>query len=159
MTPQHFTDLDHELAVGSAPTSAEEIEGLAAAGVRAVVNLQSDADLRARGLHWPTLWQLYTRAGIEVTRVPIVDFDRKDLGRRLDDAVAAVQAHLEAGRKVYVHCSAGLNRSPTTVIATLVVRQGWDLRRATRWLTERHEAAPYPRVLEAWAKRHGYPMG
>ena len=147
---EHFTDLDGELAVGSHPHAPEHVEFLAAAGVRAVVCLQSDEDLRGRGIRWPIMWQLHMRLGLAVTRVPIRDFDRADLLARLDEAVAAVAGYVQAGRKVFVHCNAGMNRSPSVVIAYLVAHRGWSLAEALEWVTERHSSVPYPDVLQAW---------
>jgi protein-tyrosine phosphatase len=152
---ENFTDLDADLAVGSHPHAPDQIQRLRSAGCRAVVNLQSDDDLRSRGLDWPILWQLYLREGITPTRVPILDFEPVDLARHLDAAVAAVAEHVAAGRKTYVHCNAGMNRSPSVVIAYVARHRDLTLRQATLWLTDRHVAMPYPEVLEGWARRHG----
>ena len=103
-------------------------------GVTHVLCLQTDEDLSSRGLQWGVLWQLYLRLGVDVTRVPIVDFDKKDLLSHLDQAVAALHAALEGGGKVYVHCSAGLNRSPTVIIAYLIQHRGMSLDEAMAWV-------------------------
>lgn len=156
---EHFTDLDESLAVGSCPRGPGDIPWLRQThGVTAVVSLQSDGDLRSLGLPWPTLWQAYTRARIAVTRVPITDFDPRDLARRLEDAQLAVTAYVAAGKKAYIHCTAGLNRSPTTLLAHLVAHRGLDVDTALEWLTSRHDCVPYRDVLERWAKRHGHPI-
>ncbi len=152
MLPRHLTDLDDSLAVGSYPAGPGAILALSERiGIRAVVNLQSDDDLRARSLDWSQLWMAYTRLGIQVTRVPIVDFDVADLSRHLSAAVAAVAKHTSAGRKVYVHCNAGLNRSPSTVIAYLIRHRGMSAAEAIAWVGDRHESAPYEDVIEGWA--------
>ncbi len=153
---QHFSDLDDTLAVGSHPHTPEQIQWLReVGGVRALVTLQSDEDLASRGLSWGVLWQLYMRAGISTTRVPVRDFDRKDLERHLEAAVDAVAQHVAAGRKVYVHCTAGLNRSPSVVIGYLAAHRGMTLDEATAWVSERHSCMPYPDVLAAWARARG----
>lgn len=154
----HFTDLDHQLAVGSFPHAPEHVALLADQhAVGAVVCLQSDEDLEARGLRWPVMWQLYVSRRLRVSRVPVRDFDRADLERQLDAIVEAIQRHVAAGRKTYVHCNAGINRSPSSVIAWCVAHRGQALDQATRWLSERHRAVPYPDVLARWARRHGLP--
>lgn len=151
---EHFTDLDDTLAVGCHPQTPEQIAWLAkTSGIRGVVNLQSDADLETRRIRWGNLWQLYTRHGIAVTRVPVTDFDKRDLGRNLQAAVDAVAGYVGEGRKVYVHCNAGINRSPSTVIAYLVAHRGMSLDEANAWLSERHRCIPYPDVLKRWHKR------
>jgi hypothetical protein len=151
---RHYTDLDEHLAVGSHPHAPEHMTSLARDhGVSTVVCLQTDEDLASRGLQWPILWQLYLRLGLDVTRVPIQDFDKRDLLAHLDTAVAAVHAGVQAGGKVYIHCSAGLNRSPTTVIAYLIRHRDMALDEALTWVTERHDCVPYPDVLEDWLQR------
>ena len=154
---EHFSNLDEHLAVGSYPHAPEHVAFLKGEGVTAVVNLQSDRDLGALGVMWPVMWQFYTREGLRVRRVPVIDFDRKDLLKSLDEAVEAITESVAAGRKTYVHCSAGLNRSPTSIIAHLVAHRGLSVKDATAWVSERHRCVPYPDVLESWAKRHGYP--
>jgi len=151
---RHYTDLDEHLAVGSHPHAPEHMTSLARDhGVNMVVCLQSDEDLASRGLQWSILWQLYIRLGLNVTRVPITDFDKGDLLVHLDAAVDAVHAGIAAGAKVYVHCTAGLNRSPTTVIAYLIRHRGLGLDEAVTWVTDRHDCVPYPDVLESWIQR------
>ncbi|MGM0574376.1 MAG: dual specificity protein phosphatase family protein [Myxococcota bacterium] len=155
---EHFTDLDDLLALGSHPHAPEHVQALHGVGVRAVVSLQSDRDLAERGLDWGILWGLYTRLGIAATRVPIRDFDRRDLRRRLDDAVEAVEEHVAGGRKTYVYCNAGLNRSPSVVIAWLMVHRGMSLDEAWARVTEHHHSIPYRDVLERWARKRRLPV-
>ncbi len=151
---KHYTNLDAELAVGSYPHAPEHMMALSRDhGVGAVLCLQSDDDLSSRGLQWSVLWQFYMRLGIEVVRVPIIDFDKADLLAHLDEAVAALYEAIKGSTKVYVHCSAGLNRSPTVIIAYLIRHRGLSLEEAVDWVTSRHECVPYPDVLEAWVQR------
>ena len=151
---KHYSNLDAHLAVGSHPHAPEHITSLARDhGVTSVVCLQTDDDLSSRGLHWSILWQLYLATGLDVTRVPIVDFDKGDLLVCLDAAVEAIHGGMASDGKVYVHCTAGLNRSPTAVIAYLMKHRGLSLDDAQDWVKERHECVPYPDVLEAWAQR------
>ena len=151
---KRFTSLDGQLAVGSHPHAPEHMMGLSRDhGVTHVLCLQTDEDLSSRGLQWGVLWQLYLRLGVDVTRVPIVDFDKKDLLAHLDQAVGALHAALEGGGKVYVHCSAGLNRSPTVIIAYLIQHRGMSLDEAMAWVTSRHDCVPYPDVVADWLQR------
>ena len=159
MNLEHFTDLDDRLAVGSYPHTPDQIDTLVQShGVTAVLNLQSDSDLRNRGVQWSILWPLYIRARVSVARVAIVDFDPADLGRKLDRAVETLGQFVDEGRKVYVHCNAGLNRSPSVVIGHLVAARGLGLQEATDWLAQRHDCVPYPDVLENWVRHRGYTL-
>ena len=155
---EHFSSLDDQLAVGSFPHAPEHVTFLKEHGVSSVVNLQSDRDLGTLGVVWPIMWQFYVREGVRVTRVPVIDFDRKDLLRCLDEAVEAIADNVGAGRKTYVHCSAGMNRSPTSIIAFLMAHRDQTLKDAMAWVGERHRCIPYPDVLESWAQRRGLPL-
>lgn len=137
------------LVVGACPTTLEDIAHLAELGVTGLLSLQSDADLEARGLSWSRLWQTYLAHGILASRVPIRDFDQRALQRHLDEAVAALDALLARDRRVYVHCTAGLNRSTTVVLAHLSRAGG--LEAALEVLLTRHpEAIPYVDVVARW---------
>lgn len=148
-----FAHIDDSLAVGSAPTDAD-LPWLAGAGLDAVVCLQSDADLAAHGVVWTEREAAATAAGLALARVPIIDFEPDDLLRHLDDAVRAVRRFHHAGRRVYVHCNAGLNRSPSVVIAALMDREDWSLKQAWKHVLRRHRCLPYESVMVAWATRH-----
>ena len=146
----HFTDLDAELAIGSYPHAPEHVAFLVEAGVRSVENLQTDEDLGLRGVEWPFMWQLYTQHRILVSRVPVRDHAPQELTTSLEEAVTAIADHVRRGRKVYVHCTAGLNRSSTSLIAYLMAHRGMGLEEATKWLKDRHHCVPYPEVIQGW---------
>ena len=154
----HFAELDGELSVGNFPSNSA-IAFLASRGVRGLVSLQSNADLRSWKVDWGERVARCEREGITALRVPVVDFDRGDLARHLDAAVAAVAESVGAGRPTYVHCNAGINRSPSTVIAYIIAHRGLSLAEATAWVRSRHDCYPYPVVMAAWATRRGFPLG
>jgi len=149
----HFSDLDDGLAVGSFPSTEVDARFLAARGVTALVSLQSDADLLEHRLSWDALVAGYDRAGIDATRIAVTDFDRSDLLRNLDRAVDAACAYAANGHKLYIHCNAGLNRSPCTVTGFLVAHRGLSLEDAITWIESRHRCILYYDVLEAWSER------
>ena len=129
----HYTDLDDELAVGSHPHTPDHVAALAARGVRAVVNLQSDEDLRSRAIQWPLMWQLYTRHGIRVTRVPIVDFDlthrfEELIGRRFANRGFEDYAIREASQRIRFRLNehGALLRSRAVLIGSLSVSRHLD---------------------------------
>jgi len=62
----------------------------------------------------------YKLAAIELRRIPIPDFDRHVLGMHLPQAVEELEDALApSSGKVYVHCTAGINRGPTLAAAIL----------------------------------------
>lgn len=152
-----FGRIDDHLAVGSAPETAD-LAWLVAQGLDGLLCLQSDADLAERGWDWPARVAACASLGIEAERVPIVDFEPDDLLRNLDEAVRVLRRLNNAGRSVYVHCNAGLNRSPSVVIAGLMDQRDWSLKKAWTFVSKRHKSAPYESVMVAWATRHRLPL-
>lgn len=142
------------LVVGSAPWSPEEIAFIRGdLGATALLSLQTDTDLMARGLSWSTLWALHARAGLRAERLPIIDFDRKDLARHLGDAVDAASRLLAAGHRLYLHCTAGLNRSATVAVGLRALALG-SLDAALEELPAVHpEAVVGEDALRKWAKK------
>ncbi|MFO0749917.1 MAG: dual specificity protein phosphatase family protein [Myxococcota bacterium] len=145
--------IDPTLWVGSCPVDAEDSRALAAQGIGAVLSLQTDTDLKALGLRWEVLWGSHIAAGLAVERVPIRDFDKKDLGAQVELALAALARLGDGGRAVYLHCTAGLNRSPTIAIAALAERYDLDPDAASELLMRAHPGAvPYVDALQRWWK-------
>ncbi len=67
--------------------------------------------------------------------VQAVDFDPNSLRATLPAAAAALQRARERGKRVYVHCTAGLGRSPAAAIAALYWFEGMQLDEAYSYLT------------------------
>ena len=142
------------LWVGAYPGSPEAVASLVdEMGVTALVSLQTDGDLRGLGLSWDLVWRFLMGRGLKVARVPIEDFDEAALSRGIDDAVAAVHGYRRGGHVTYLHCTAGLNRSPTVAIAYLVEHEGMALEAAWSQVLERRRAMPLRRSLESWTKK------
>jgi len=140
------------LLVGPGPTTIDDVRVLAERGITGLLSLQTDDDLGARGLRWSTLWQLCTARGITALRVPIRDLDRKDLARSVEAGLTALDGLLAEHERVYLHCTFGLNRSPTLALAHLYRTLGPE--RALAALMERHpDAVPYADTLTKWWKR------
>jgi protein-tyrosine phosphatase len=62
--------------------------------------------------------------------VPISDFGDTVLVDVLPECFEFIDEAKKKGRAVLVHCSQGINRSPTVVIAYLMAKEGWSLRKA-----------------------------
>jgi len=89
----------------------------------------------------------YRQCGVELRRVPVPDFNPEELRRRLPACVQALDELLRAGHTVYVHCSAGVNRSPSTVVAYLHWVQGMPFDEAVSFVTQRHSCDPYVEAI------------
>ncbi len=131
------------LFVGAYLESAHEVEMLRRhEGITAVLNLQTDKDIRAGRFFAEPLESLYEASGVKLCRVPVRDFDDSHLQQRLPECVAALQRLLQEGHTVYLHCTAGANRSPTVAIAYLHWCLGWDLNDAVKHVEQCRECSP-----------------
>lgn len=134
--------------VGSYPQSPEDIHHLAKdLGVTGLVCLQDDYDMGSLGLNWDILTRAYASVGIDARREPVRDFSPDDLLRTLPRCVAAIHDLRSQGKTVYVHCTVGLNRSPTAVIAYLHAHEGLSVDEARERVQSRRQCYPYEEVL------------
>lgn len=62
---------------------------------------------------------LLARHGIELLHLPTIDFEAIS-PRMLERGVAFVAAHVNAGRRVLIHCAVGIGRSPMLGLCVLV---------------------------------------
>jgi hypothetical protein len=132
-----------QLFVGSYPESRGDIDRLRQeSDITAILNLQTDEDMSYFKIDWERLQMLYAARGITVQRVPVKDFDPADLREKLPACVKALNDLLAAGHSVYVHCSAGVNRSPTVVIAYLYWCRDLDLNEAAAYVNQRRSCSP-----------------
>jgi len=145
-----------ELLVGRYPAAAEDVEHLRAReGVSAALSLQTDEDLRGLGLEWAEMAGWWAAAGIRCLRMPVRDGYLEELRARLPACVRALDELLAAGHRVYLHCSAGMNRSPSVAVAWLVWRQGMSLKEALALVKARRPCAdPYRAAIEAALRDH-----
>ena len=145
----NFNQILPNLYVGTCPTGLEDIEKLKnQCGITAVLNLQSDEDLRGMGLDWPLLEEHYRKLRIEAERAPMKDFDYNDQRRGLPQAVKILARLLASGHRTYLHCNAGAGRSPLVAMAYLYWCRGLPLRNAIRHVEERRPCSPYDELLE-----------
>lgn len=130
------------LYVGACPMSQADVQQLKDLGITAVLNLQTDEDINGRGIDREDVTAAYRVWRIQEVRHPIRDFDFEDLRRQLPDATAILHNLLRQGHRAYVHCTAGMNRSPTVVIAYLYWGMKWDFPDAVRFVCQNHPCDP-----------------
>lgn len=124
-----------------------DFDALKAVNITAILSLQTKGDLRDRGIEWEERAAL--RAGLEFRSVPVTDFDADDLRHKLPGCVSVLDGMLKAGHSVYVHCTAGVSRSPTVIVAYLHWCLGWPLRRALTHLDKTHNCVPNSDAIRA----------
>jgi protein-tyrosine phosphatase len=131
------------LLVGAFLESAHEVEILQRReNVSAVLNLQTDEDFEEVRFFDEHPEILYADTDVKVCRFPIRDFDKAHLQQRLPECVAVLRRLLNEGHTVYLHCSAGINRSPTVAAAYLHWCLGWDLDTAVQHVEQRRNCSP-----------------
>lgn len=140
----NFDRITRTIFVGTYPQSPLDIDRLRdGARITAVVNLQSDTDMKALGVNWSKLEKHYSRREITVYRHPIRDFDPTDLAGRMRGAVAQVRDLEAVGHRIYIHCTAGVGRAPAVAIGHLAWNLGWGLDDAYDFVRERRACDPY----------------
>src|SRR5215475_13125576 len=118
------TEISTELLIGEYP-APEDIAWLKSSyGIRAVLNLQDDEDLKHNGLRLDDLQREYAQSGIKFVRAPIQDGSADAMAERLGVALADLRSLVESDQRVYLHCNAGMNRAPTLAIAFLRGHRG-----------------------------------
>lgn len=117
-------------------------------GVTHVVDLREEAfdeesSMRAMGFHW--------------RRLPIPDRDAPT-SIQIDDLVRWLDARPAERETLYLHCEAGMGRTPTVAMA-LLLRRGFSLPEAQQLVqSARAESAPTSRQL-AWLERIAGQLG
>jgi atypical dual specificity phosphatase len=138
-----------DLVVGSCPMTVDDIDTIRArTGSTALLSVQHDECRATFGIDLEQHRQHAHSIGLAYANVPMRDFDLDDQRRRLPGAVRRLAALLDAGHSVYVHCTAGINRAPLTVLGLLTFVEAlapdhaFDILRAGR-----PQAEPY---WDAW---------
>lgn len=145
----NWDSITETLIVGSCPRQPEDLDRIVdEAGASAVLSLQSDVCLEALNIDWDKIRKHAVSRGVLMARVPIRDFDHLDQAVMLSEAVRTLAVLLAFGGKVYVHCTAGINRASLTVLAYLTFVQGMHFSPALQLIkSKRQQANPY---LDSW---------
>ena len=144
----NFDKIIENIFVGTCPASPVDITRLQQAGITAVLNLQTDMDFGRLGIDWLQLETAYETADIAPYRVPIVDFDRDDLVELLPAAAQTLNNMLDNDHRVYVHCTAGIERSPAVVIAYMAWHKRWGMERSIELVKAARNCSPYEDALQ-----------
>jgi atypical dual specificity phosphatase len=146
-----FGDVLDDLLIGAYPIDQSDVEMLAWMGVERVLNLVEESEYRhAERDH---VVAAYADAGIEEHRVSMVDYEGLP-SDAIEQAVQEVLAWLAEGKRVYVHCRAGRQRSAAVAAGVVALREGLDIDEALAFIQSRKPSAdplPHQREdLERW---------
>jgi predicted protein tyrosine phosphatase len=175
----NWGEVREDLLIGSCPVTLADLDHVReATRASALLSVQTD-ECRARfDVAHDAQRRHGERCGLVMVNTPMRDFDAADQRRKLPQAVAALTRLLADGHRVYVHCTAGINRSPLTVLAYLsfveshpvdqalaLIRRGrpqaepyWDAYLGCRQdLVERYRNAISHRALRLFQQHPGRP--
>lgn len=133
------------LLVGPDLREAADFQQLIALKVSAILSLQTENDLRHREPDWEE--KAATGAGLVYRNVPVTDFNPADLQLYLPECVIVLRELMKDGLTVYVHCTAGVIRSPTVVVAYLHWCEGWELQKAMQHLKQIRHCTPNAQAI------------
>lgn len=140
------------LLVGRCPYDIRDIELIQKfMGVSAILSLQHDECLMRMNINYTSHEQQGRALGLVMARCPMRDFDPEDQRFGLPAAVNLLRDLLQAKHRVYVHCTLGVNRAPTVVLAYLTVIEGMTVEDALH-LIERGR----PGALPSWDAYNAY---
>ena len=143
--------LPDRLWVGSYFVS-DHVKQLKLMGMTTVLSMQTDEEIAHFGISIRKLATTCRDAGIALCRTPTRDFDEEALLVSLPACVAELENALqERWSRVYLHCTAGINRSPTAAAAFLVKARSLSAGEACQYVAERRHCKPYLSVLERYA--------
>jgi protein-tyrosine phosphatase len=155
-----YSQILPELWVGAHPRGPKDIDRLQRrTAVTAVLSLQTDEDMTRLGLNWEALAAHYEQRGMTAERVPVIDFDQVDLRIQLPLAAQTLNRLIGAGHTTYVHCTLGVGRAPSVVIAYLAWYREWALDKAWYRVKELRECAPSFEAVWLASRERGARMG
>jgi protein-tyrosine phosphatase len=129
----------------------EDVPRLAQMGITDVISLQSEEDLFNCGLSPKKMVKDYAAAGIRLIRSPVEDFNKVLLAEKLPECVAVLENALASEEaRVYLHCTAGINRSATVAAAYFIKSGEMSAPDAFRFVATCRRCNPYLDLLEAY---------
>ena len=112
------------LIVGAMPLDDADVRVIASFGVRGVLNLTEDSEYSPGARR--TVERALQAAGIEEHRLSTEDYGSLSPSV-LEQATGIVNAWLDEGVIVYLHCRAGWQRAAAVAAGTIAVRERTDI--------------------------------
>ncbi|XP_074577385.1 phosphoglucan phosphatase DSP4, amyloplastic-like [Curcuma longa] len=149
MTYRHELGMNYNfiypnMIVGSCLQTPLDVDKLRKIGVRTIFCLQQNPDLEYFGVDIGAIREYAFKCGdIEHIRAEIRDFDAFDLRIRLPEVVSKLYKAIKRNHGVtYVHCTAGLGRAPSVMLAYMFWIEGYKLNEGHQLLQSRRACFP-----------------
>lgn len=143
-----------EILMGTQIRNDADLRLLRSLGVGGILALQEDADWTAAGVVADAVSAAAAACGMEHRCCAVRDFDATEMVRLLPSCVAELTSLVKANKRVYVHCTAGVNRSSSVVLAFLVWKRKYSVDQALRIVRSRRpQASPYSAVVSLLGQR------
>ncbi|XP_071399320.1 dual specificity protein phosphatase 3 isoform X2 [Centroberyx affinis] len=135
---QHFNEVFPRIYVGNAFV-AQNVMRLQKLGVTHILNAAEGNSF----MHVNTNAEFYTGTGITYHGIQANDTEQFNLSAYFEEGADFIDKALAHNNgKVYVHCREGYSRSPTMVVAYLMLRHKMDARVAVATVRHKREIGP-----------------
>jgi atypical dual specificity phosphatase len=141
-----FADVFEGLLIGAYPLDEADVSMLSALGIERVLNLAEESEYQSGDRE--TAEAALHAAGIEEHRLPLPDYGGLPSGL-IERAVKEVLDWLEEGKRVYLHCRAGWQRSAALAAGVVAIHEHMDIDEALALVQSRKPSAdPLPHQRE-----------
>ncbi|XP_072313036.1 dual specificity protein phosphatase 3 [Eucyclogobius newberryi] len=135
---QHFNEVFPRIYIGNAFV-AQNTMRLQKLGVTHVLNVAEGTSF----MHVNTSVDFYAGTGITYHGISANDTEQFNLSAYFEEGAEFIDKALAHNKgKVYVHCREGYSRSPTMVVAYLMLRHKMDARQAVATVRHKREIGP-----------------
>ncbi|KAL4453430.1 hypothetical protein ABPG74_017637 [Tetrahymena malaccensis] len=132
------TKIDDNIYLGPYPQSEEDVKELSERGIKAVLNLQTEKDMQLKGAAYIKLLRFYKAYNIQPFQFPVIDMDVIDMCYKLQDVSRLLNYLVSSMKRVYVHCTAGMFRSPQCVIGYYTYFKNMKVQQAIKFVESQH---------------------
>jgi protein-tyrosine phosphatase len=137
-----FAEVLDDLLVGAYPLDQDDVDALARAGTRRVLNVCEDDEYRRGDRR--AVERALAGAGIVERRLRLVDYGSLP-ANQIEAAVLQVSRWLDEGERTYLHCRAGWQRSAAIAAGVVAIRTGVEIDDALAAVRDRKPSAdPLP---------------
>ncbi|HIQ30019.1 MAG TPA: hypothetical protein EYH45_05585 [Candidatus Caldiarchaeum subterraneum] len=121
--PANFSWVDNCIAASAVPDGSKHLRWLKQQGIEAILCL----------VEKPVNREEADRLGMEYIHIPMKDHQPPDVGD-LIKAVQHIRRVTSEGRKILIHCAAGMGRTGTVLAAYLIISKGMNPQEAIGYI-------------------------